>query len=87
MISTEKDKDQEEKLEFSDARDNINEMEQDLAQLEKYWEVQDKWQLIAWGLRQKQALLFRKHFLTVTDQLKDRFKIILGRYLAKRADK
>ena len=49
--------------------------------------MQDKWQLISWGLRQKQSMTFRKHFLTCTDQLKDRFKIILGRFLQKRADK
>ena len=90
VISSEveqKDEDGGKGLEFTDPRDKIAEMEQDLEQLEKYWEVQDKWQLISWGLRQKQALLFRKHFLVVTDQLKDRFRRILSRFLAKRAEK
>jgi len=52
-----------------------------IMELEKMWEVQDRWLLIAWGLRQKQALKFRKHFLTCTEHLKDRFRILLGKFL------
>jgi len=62
-------------------------VEDDLDQIEKMWEVQDKWKLLAWGLKQKQALIFRMHFLQSTDHLKDKFRIILGRFLRKRADK
>ena len=59
----------------------------DFEELEKYWAVQDKWRLIAWGLKQKQSLVFRLHFLTVTEHLKDRFRIILGRFLSRRAQR
>lgn len=38
---------------FSEPRGKIQEMEENLEELEKYWEIQDKWQLISWGLRQK----------------------------------
>lgn len=55
--------------------------------MEKLWETQDKWALIAWGLKQKQCFLFRKQFLDSTNELKDKFRILLGRWLAKRAEK
>jgi hypothetical protein len=51
------------------------------------WAVQDKFQLMAWGMRQKNAILFKKQFLSATEHLKDRFKILLGKFLRKRAEK
>lgn len=50
-------------------------------ELEKLWVVQDKWRRLAWGMKERQSLLFRKHFLTATEHLKDRFRILLGRFL------
>ena len=38
-------------------------------------------------MRQKNAFLFRKQFLSATEDLKDRFKIIVGKFLRKRAEK
>ena len=51
------------------------------------WAIQDKWVLISWGMRQKNAILFRKQFLSATEELKDRFKILLSKFLRKRAEK
>jgi len=51
------------------------------------WAIQDKWILISWGMRQKNAILFRKQFLSATEELKDRFKILLSKFLRKRAEK
>lgn len=31
----------------------IEDLEKQMAELEKHWEIQDKWQLVSWGLRQK----------------------------------
>lgn len=59
----------------------------DLDYIEKMWAIQDKWQLISWGLRQRQALLFRKHFLDATENLKDRFRILVSKFLQKRAER
>ena len=59
----------------------------DLEEMEKLWEIQDKWKLMAWGMKQKQSLLFRSHFLTATEHLKDKFRIILGRFLQKKANR
>lgn len=59
----------------------------DLDYIEKMWAIQDKWQLISWGLRQRQALLFRKHFLEATENLKDRFRIVVSKFLQKRAER
>jgi len=59
----------------------------DLKKLEQMWEAQDRWQLMSWGLRQRQGLIFRRHFLNATEHLKDRFRILLGRFLQKRAEK
>ena len=59
----------------------------DFEELEKYWAVQDKWRLVAWGIKQKQSLTFRLHFLTATEHLKDKFRIILGRFLSRRAQR
>ena len=41
--------------------------------------------LISWGMRQKNAILFHKQFLSATEELKDRFKILLSKFLRKRA--
>ena len=38
-------------------------------------------------MRQKNAILFRKQFLSATEELKDRFKILLSKFLRKRAEK
>ena len=54
-------------------------------ELEKLWAVQEKWRRLAWGMKERQTLLFRKHFLTATEHLKDRFRILLGRFLQRKA--
>ena len=66
---------------------DLKRKQDDLDYIEKMWAIQDKWQLISWGMRQKNAILFRKQFLSSTEHLKDRFKILLGKFLRKRAEK
>ena len=59
----------------------------DLEHIEKMWETQDKFRLLTWGLRQRQCIMFREQFLMSTDHLKDKFRILLGRWLTKRSER
>ena len=59
----------------------------DLVEIEKLWDIQDKFRLMSWGLRSKQCYQFRQQFLTSTEHLKDKFRILLSRFLTKKSEK
>ena len=42
---------------------------------------------MAWGLEQRKSLQFRNHFLNATENIKDKLRIVLGKFLQKRAEK
>jgi hypothetical protein len=45
--------------------------------MEKDIEIRDKYQLMAWGLNFKEALLRRKYFVEAVNELKRKFRKIL----------
>ena len=55
-------------------------------ELEKDLEVRDKFQLLAWGLKIRDALRRRRYFKEAVDELKLKFRKLLYMYLDKKAE-
>ncbi len=54
--------------------------------MEKDIEIRDKYQLMAWGLNFKEALLRRKYFVEAVNELKRKFRKILYAWQDKKAE-
>ena len=54
---------------------------------EKDMEVQDRYSLMAYGLKRKAAWLRKKTILDTVFELKRRFRVVLFTYLRRRDDK